>query len=92
MAKNVESLLQLTPDQYLALSDAQSTAIVKLANDRHQRQYWYASLGMLCGTVTFVICIYAYEHFVDGGHPREAKYVLGAAILGMITRILTARL
>jgi hypothetical protein len=86
------SLLDLSAEEYQSLSDEKAIAIAQIADARHRRQAWYASLGMLCGTATLAGCVCAFVYLVRMGHSNEGYYVLGAAVLAMIGRIVFARL
>jgi putative Mn2+ efflux pump MntP len=86
------SLIELSPEQYLALSDAKAVALTELANERHKREARYAVLGMMCGTLSLLACIGAFVYLAMNGHKTEAYVVLGAAVLAMIGRIIQSRL
>jgi hypothetical protein len=87
-----DSLIGLTPEQYLAVSDAKAVALTQLANDRHKREERYANLATVCGTISFLACIGAFIYLSIEGHRLEAMVVLGTAVLSIISQLIRARL
>jgi hypothetical protein len=73
----------LTLEQFVALTDDQPTALTKLA-DNHKRQAAYATLGLVCGGLSFLACIGAFVYLTVQGHRVKAYVVLGTAVLALI--------
>ncbi|MGH9606457.1 MAG: hypothetical protein ACRD3N_12265 [Terracidiphilus sp.] len=84
MKHDENSLLELTKQQFLDLSDAKAEVIAKMAGSRQANEARYAMLGMVCGTLGLLACIVAFVYLVINGHVREAYAVLGTAVLSIV--------
>lgn len=87
------------PDKYLLpsarelelLSEAKVHELVKLASEESQRELRYATLGMICGTVSFLGCLASYVVLVLENHDRAAAVVLGTTVLAIVGRMIGGR-
>ncbi|KAA6462134.1 hypothetical protein DYQ86_10985 [Acidobacteria bacterium AB60] len=86
------SFFDLTPQQYQELSDAKALSLEKLADRQMMLQARYAQTGMVGAIMLLLSCVGAFVYLVMNQHPTEAYFVLGGAVLTLITRILSARL
>jgi len=78
-------------DDLETLSDEKVKSIVALADSQGSRNYTYAIVGMLCGTVSFLGCLGSYVYLVMQHHDVAAEVVLGATVLAIIGRMIRGR-
>jgi len=49
-------------------------------------------MGLIAGTLSFIICIGSFTYLVVESHERAAYTILGATVLGVVTVILKQKL
>jgi predicted membrane protein len=86
------SYLELTPAEFQALSDAKATALIQLADRLDRRRALYAMTGIVSGTLIIALCIWVFRDLVLHGCYKSAYAVLGTGVLGIIGRLIAARL
>ena len=83
--------INLAPEHFRDLSDNQAVALARLARDANRRQATLALLGLICGSIMFLLCISSFVYLVVHNHTMAAYFVLGIVLLGPIARIVMVR-
>jgi len=91
MARRTESLLPQSSELRL-LSNEQAAMVMRIVDAENRRAHSYAVVGMICSTVSFLVCLVAFVYLVTLGHSEAAGIVLGATVLATIGRMISARL
>jgi hypothetical protein len=90
--KSIRQSLLPTIEILRELPEATALAVIQAASDEQRRETNYASLAMVCGTLSFLGCIGAFCYLVAIGHQQSSILVLGAGVLAIVVRMITARL
>jgi hypothetical protein len=80
------------PDELSVLTDATAAKALEVIDNANRREYSYASLAMVCGTVGLITCLLVFAWLVLTGHPEAGGLVLGAGVLAIVGQIVNARL
>jgi len=75
-----------------SLPDATVSLILHVIEGENRRAHWYASLGMLFGTVCFQACLGSFSYSVMNGHPGAVGAVLGIGVITIVRRLIAAKL
>jgi hypothetical protein len=67
-------------------------SVIQAVEAENRRAHRYASLGMICGTASFLACIAAFCYLVIESHPAAAGVILGTGVLAIVGRMIAARL
>ncbi|MGH9607614.1 MAG: hypothetical protein ACRD3N_18130 [Terracidiphilus sp.] len=94
MAKEQVSLVP-SPEQlkhYQAI-DPSLPPLLFHARDRElQREFIYAAMALGVAALALILVLGGFVYLVMQGHPTDAKFLLGAGVLGLIAGFLRARL
>ena len=91
MAPRSKPLLPTARDLAL-LSDEKVKAILEVIDREGERANRYAVYAMTCGTVSLLGCFGLFGYLVMQGHERAASLIFGTTVVGLIGKIVLARL
>jgi hypothetical protein len=74
------------------LSDSKAIQVIQAVDAENQRAHTYASLGMICGTTSFLACVGAFSYLAINNHPTAAGVILGTGVLAIVGRMIASRL
>jgi hypothetical protein len=77
-----------------AKSTAESIAarMLKVIDNCNRREHSYASLAMVCGTLSLMTCVLVSTFLAETGHPEAGGLVLGTGVLAIVGQIINSRL
>lgn len=90
--KSIRQSLLPTVEALREMSESTALAVIRAASDEQRRETHYASLAMVCGTLSFLGCIGAFCYLVAIGQQQSSILVLGAGVLAIVARMISARL
>jgi hypothetical protein len=79
-------------DELAHLTNETAAAALQVLDQAHRREYAYASLAMVCGTIGLLACVGTFAYLVVANHPQAAGIVLGAGVLTIVGQIVNSRL
>ena len=92
MERPAEALLPYSAVELERLPIPTAQAVIQAVDAEQRRAHEYASLGMICGTASFLGCVGAFCYLETTGHPAGAGIILGTGVLATIGRMIAARL
>jgi hypothetical protein len=87
-----QSLVDLTHNQFLELSDAKAVELLRIQIEDKRLRARHALLGITFGTVCHLASLGIFAYLVMNNHPKMATVALGAPVLTIIKRMLDNRL
>jgi uncharacterized membrane protein YjjB (DUF3815 family) len=89
----IERTYLLPPaDELAQLTNETAASSLEVVDRAHRREYAYASLAMVCGTLGFLACVGTLAYLVVVNHPQAAAIVLGTGVLTVVGQIINSRL
>ncbi len=80
------------PSELASVSERVAIEILLVANLANQRAHRYATLGMICGTLSLLGALLAFTFLVVNGHPASAGVVLGSTVIAVVGKMVGSRL
>ncbi|MBB5061278.1 hypothetical protein HDF16_006014 [Granulicella aggregans] len=90
--KNPEVSLVPALEDLVVLSPQKIRLILETVNSDKDPNLRYATMSLLAGSAVLVVAILAFTFLVHSDHPTAAGVLLGTSVLGVITKIILARL
>jgi hypothetical protein len=87
-----QAFLDLTPTQFLALSDNKALALMNAQSAIKRQQATHALTGLVLGTTTYLASLGACSYLAMHGFPKLAAMALGTPVLTVIKRIIASRI
>lgn len=66
--------------------------MITAVDSYQRRQYLYAQIGMLCGTLCFLCVLVTFTYLIVHGHTGAASSILGTGVLAIVAQMVNARL
>src|SRR5712691_1934169 len=89
--KDIEAFLDLTPSQFMALSDAKATELLRVQAELNQLKTRHARWALVLGTTSYLASLGTFAYLVMNEHPKMAGLALSTSVLTVIKRILDNR-
>jgi hypothetical protein len=91
-AKRKVAALLPQPDELAALDSGKIELLLTAVKQEGDRDLHYAALSMKCGTGCLIASLILFTFLVMQGHDNAAAVIFGTSVLGLLGKIVLARL